>query len=434
MKQAVILVGGKGERLKSVSKNLPKPMVPFLGKPLLQILIEKCLVHGFSNILLLASYKQQVIKDYFGNGEKFNVTINYCYDSSPRGTAGALIDSMKYLQSHFLLIYGDTFFDLDLNLFWNFHKCINSDVTIFLHPNDHPDDSDLIDIDSNFQVTNIYPYPHENNWRRNLVNAALYVMNKDVLKNVSLKKDNPDIAKDLFPYLLKKRKKLFGYQSTEYIKDIGTPNRLKKVENDFLSGRIKSLRSAIQKKAIFLDRDGVINKEVNHLASIDDFELLPGVAEAIAEINNAGILAVIVTNQPVIARGNLSDHGLRLIHNKMDTLLGRKGAYIDRVYYCPHHPDSGFDGEVKELKIECNCRKPEIGLFLKAKKELNISFNESWMVGDSTRDIYAAKSAGIKSILVKTGNGGKDFKYDIEPLFVSTDLKDAVDTILSNLS
>ena len=113
------------------------------------------------------------------------------------------------------------------------------------------------------------------------------------------------------------------------------------------------------KTAIFLDRDGTINKEVSHLSSLEQFELIDGVAEAISQINAVGILAVIVTNQPVIARGELMVSELKIIHNKMDTLLGRHGAYIDRLYYCPHHTDTGFEGEVKELKCKCDCENQE---------------------------------------------------------------------------
>ena len=158
-------------------------------------------------------------------------------------------------------------------------------------------------------------------------------------------------------------------------------------------------------KDVALGEDGIINQEVNHLSSQDQFELHDGVGEAICQINAAGILAVIVTNQPVIARGELEESELKVIHNKMDTLLGRQGAYIDRLYYCPHHTDSGFDGEIEALKFDCNCRKPMPGMFIKAKNKHNIEFEKSWMIGDSERDIKAANLAGIKNtILIKTQN------------------------------
>lgn len=432
MKQAVILVGGKGTRIKKISNGLPKPMMLILGKPLLQHIIEMCYKYGFLDILLLASYRQNKIEDFFKDGSGFGVTINYCIDKNPRGTAGALLDSISMLDKKFLVIYGDTFFNVDLNLFWDFHNKKLGDASIFLHPNDHPQDSDLIDINSNNMVTNIYPYPHDGKWRRNLVNAALYVLNKSAFSDFIFKNNKPDIAKDLFPSMLKSGKKLYGYLSTEYIKDIGTLERITKVENDISSGRVEMLKIKTKKIAIFLDRDGVINKEVNHLSSIDDFELIAGVEEAISRVNMAGFLAVIITNQPVIARGDLKEEDLRLIHDKMDTLLGLKGAYIDRLYYCPHHPDKGFIGEVSKLKFECDCRKPNIGLFTQAKRELNILIEKSWMIGDSSRDILSANRIGLKSILINNGQNNLDYRYDSTPTNIAKNLSEAVSLILEN--
>jgi D,D-heptose 1,7-bisphosphate phosphatase len=214
---------------------------------------------------------------------------------------------------------------------------------------------------------------------------------------------------------------------------MGTPDRLSKVEIDINSGKVKSLKKQLPKVAIFLDRDGTINQEVNHLSNIKEFELIEGVGEAIKKINTAGILAVVTTNQPVLARGELKELELKVIHNKMDTLLGRQGAYIDRIYYCPHHPDKGFKGEVKSLKFDCDCRKPEAGLFIHAKNDLNINLEESWVVGDRTSDIMAAHNTGMRSVLVKTGYAGQDRKYDVKPDFIANDLKDAVEKILKVL-
>lgn len=430
MNQAVILAGGKGSRLKTVSDVLPKSMVPIKGKPLLQYLIEQCVRYNILDIKILVSYKKEFIKNYFGDGSKFGVVIQYIVEDTPKGTAGALINALPVLNNNFIVIYGDTFFDIDLREFSNFHFDKGGDVSIFLHPNDHPYDSDLVEINSNFLVKNIHSYPHNNQWRQNLVNAAIYIFNKNSLYGVQLTSERPDIAKDLFPKMLVSNKKIYGYISTEYIKDMGTPERLSKVDRDITSGKVASLAKKKPKIAIFLDRDGTINQEVNHLSSLDKFELIEGVGDAIYQINLSGILAIVVTNQPVIARGELNDYELKLIHNKMDTLLGKYGAYIDRLYYCPHHTDSGFEGEIKALKFDCDCRKPNIGMFLKAKNDLNIQLEKSWVVGDSTRDILGAKNAGMKSILVRTGKAGKDKTYSVRPDFVADDLKEAVNLIL----
>ena len=432
-KQVVILAGGKGLRLKEVSGTLPKAMVPVLGKPLLQHLIEQCFEYGITDIKLLISYKKEIIENYFGDGSQYGVSIQYIAEDTPRGTAGALIDALPELDDQFLVAYGDTFFDIDLSAFWEFHQDQAGDASIFLHPNDHPYDSDLVEVDSSFQVQRIHPYPHDMQWRQNLVNAAVYMFNKDALQGIDLVSDRPDIAKELFPLMLESKKKLYGYISTEYIKDMGTPERLFKVVKDINFGKVKSLKKQIPKMAIFLDRDGTINQEVNHLSSQEQFELIDGVGEAICQINMAGILAIVVTNQPVIARGELKESELKVIHNKMDTLLGRQGAYLDRLYYCPHHTDSGFEGEIEALKFDCDCRKPKIGLFIQAKKDLNIVLEKSWVIGDSTRDIFAAQNAGMKSVLVLTGHAGKDSSYEVTPDLVAKDLSEAVKLILKEI-
>ena len=194
--------------------------------------------------------------------------------------------------------------------------------------------------------------------------------------------------------------KMYVYDSPEYVKDMGTPERYKAVCNDFENGTVQAKNLRRKQKAIFLDRDGTINKYVAFLRNIDDFDLIDGVSDAIRAINNSGYLAIVVTNQPVIARGEMTFGELDEIHNKMETLLGYDGAYLDGIYFCPHHPHKGYDGEVPELKIDCDCRKPKPGMLLQAAEEFNIDLSLSWMIGDSENDILAGKAAGCKTGLI----------------------------------
>lgn len=431
-KQAVILAGGMGARLKGISGNTPKPMMHVLGKPILQHIIEQCAKNDFIDIWLLVSYGADIIERYFGNGSHYGVSIHYYRDDIPMGTAGALFNVLPNLDNFFLVLYGDTYFDVNLNNIWNFHQINNADATLFVHPNDHPYDSDLVELSDDNKITNIHNYPHDKSWKRNLVNAAIYVISRSALVGIEFSSNKRDIAKDLFPIMIKKGNKLCGYISTEYIKDMGTPDRLASVESDISSGKVTKLRCNSKKRALFLDRDGVVNKEVNYLSSPDQFELINGVGNAIHQLNLAGILVVIVTNQPIIARGELNNFGLRIIHNKMDTLLALEKAYIDHIYFCPHHPDQGFKGEVESLKIECKCRKPQPGLLLQAAQEMGISLQDSWLVGDRTADLLAGKCAGVKTILVKTGYAGKDGKYFVKPDFIVDNLSKAVDLVLND--
>jgi len=434
MKQAVILAGGKGTRLKNIISDIPKPMTPILGKPLLHYIIEQCIKYEIKNLCLLVSYKNEIIQEYFGDGKKFGVTIKYIVEDVPRGTAGALIDALSILEEQFLVLYGDTYFDIDFNTFWDFHDNHNGVASVFLHPNDHPYDSDLVEVDAFDQIQSIHPYPHDDSWRQNLVNAAVYIFQKNALKGFISKTKTTDIAKNLFPWMLQSKLKINGYRSTEYIKDMGTPERLSKLESDIKSEKVRRLRKDVPKIAIFIDRDGTINKEVNHLSNLEQLELIEGAAKAICKINETGILAIVVTNQPVVARGELDEDGLKLIHNKLETLLGREGAYIDKLYYCPHHPDSGYKGEIKSLKFNCECRKPNTELFKKAEREFNILLEKSWVIGDRTSDIMAAHNAGMKSVLVQTGFAGGDKKFDVEPSFVSKNLSEAVELVLGKIN
>jgi D,D-heptose 1,7-bisphosphate phosphatase len=225
-----------------------------------------------------------------------------------------------------------------------------------------------------------------------------------------------------------------GYKSQEYIKDMGTPDRLDKVESDITKGVADSLSNRYPRKAVLIDRDGTINKEVNHLKRIEEFQLLPNVGAAIRKLNRAGFLSVCVTNQPVIARGDLTFDSLKEIHNKMDYELGLQGAYLDHIYVCPHHNESGFDGEVTELKIDCECRKPKTGLIDKAVGEMYIDRGKSWFIGDTTTDIKAGFDAGLRTILVRTGYSGNDRKCQISPDFIFPDLDTAVDFVLFGYS
>jgi D,D-heptose 1,7-bisphosphate phosphatase len=183
-------------------------------------------------------------------------------------------------------------------------------------------------------------------------------------------------------------------------------------------------------RAIFLDRDGTLIKDVNGLTSPEQLELLPGAAAAVREINHHGFRAVLITNQPVLAKGFCTEADLAMIHKKLETLLGREHAFLDRLYYCPHHPEKGFAGERTDLKIECDCRKPKPGMIMQAARDLNLGLRASWLIGDSTTDLETAKNAGVKSALVRTGYAGTDGKFSARPDVQADSVFDAVREIL----
>ena len=426
----VIIAGGKGTRLGL--KNIPKPMVKLNGKPLLehQILLAKR--YGIKDIYILSGHLSDVIVDYFENGEKWNVNIEHIIEDKPLSTAGALKQLENVLDDRFMVFYGDTIMDLNLKSFIEFDTLSKDSIgSIMVHPNDHPYDSDLLEIDKNNKVIEFHSKPHEGNiYYANLVNAALYIFSPKIFQYIE-KGRVLDFGKDIFPKIIK-TENLYAYKTTEYLKDMGTPDRLKKVEKDLLSGKVARLNKSNKQKAIFLDRDGVINKEVDNLSDINKFELLDNVTDVIKLINKSEFISIVVTNQPVLAKGFLTENELKQIHKKMDTLLGDERAFFDDLYYCPHHPESGFDGEVQELKMDCECRKPKSGMLLQASRDYNIDLSNSWMIGDRYTDIKSGQSAGCKTILLKTGHNGNDKSIfnDVKPDFIFDYLKDAVELIL----
>ena len=414
----------------AITQSFPKPMIKLLNKPILEYQVEIAKRYGIRDVIILTGYRGEVIENYFGNGEKWGVSIRYRREEVPLGTAGAVKAAEDWTEGDFLVLYGDVLVDMNLERLIDFHKKNKPIATLVLHPNSHPFDSDLVDINEDNRITQFYPKPHqEGKFYRNLVSAALYVCSEEIFDFIQ--KGVPrDFGKDVFPRVLRKGGCLLGYQTTEYLKDIGTPDRYDNVSFDYSSGRVSRSNISNKQRAIFLDRDGVINEEKNLLCKMEDFRLLPEVSEAIREINQSGYLAVVVTNQPVVARGLCSLDDVRKIHNKMETLLGQKGAYLDRIYFCPHHPDKGYPEENPEFKIDCQCRKPKTGLIQKVCQDLNIDPEISFCIGDSTTDIQTAKAAGMPSILVRTGFKGEDGKYRVKPDFAFSDLKEAVNFII----
>ena len=421
--KAVIMAGGRGTRISSVASDIPKPMIKIEGKPVLEHEIECLRIQGFTDIILTVSHLGNVIMEYFGDGSgispvtqrPFGVHIEYYFEKDPLGNAGALFKIRDKLESDFLLLNADAIFDVDFNRFVEFHRSHGGWVTLFTHPNSHPYDSGLIIADKNGAVEQwLAKEDKRPEYYRNRVNAGLHVINPCILEQSGIEADKigtsgkggKPIKVDLDRQILKPlagKGKMFCYDSPEYVKDMGTPERYYSVCEDYKAGKVTGKNLRNKQRAIFLDRDGTINKYVGFLRNADEFELLEGVAEAVKQINASGYLAIVVTNQPVIARGEVTFEELEKIHNKMETLLGKEGAFLDAIYYCPHHPHKGYPGERSELKIECDCRKPKPGMLLKAAEDFNIDLEQSWMIGDGENDIKAGLNAGCKTALIADG-------------------------------
>ncbi len=431
--KVVIMAGGKGTRIASIASDIPKPMIKIGDKPILEHEIECLKKQGLTDIIITVSHLGNIIMEYFGDGSKispatgkeFGVNIEYFVEETPLGNAGALFKIKNKLKSDFLLLNADSLFNVDFNRFIKFHKENKALVTLFTHPNSHPYDSGLIITDENNIVLEWLNKEDERPvWYNNRVNAGLHIISPQILEK-NIDKEKIDLDRDLLKPLAGTGK-MYAYNSPEYVKDMGTPERYYSVCNDLLSGKVFNKNLINKQKAIFLDRDGTVNEYVGFLRNIDEFKLIENTAEAIKKINSSEYLAIIVTNQPVIARGEVTYEELKQIHKKMETLLGQEGAYLDGIYYCPHHPKSGFEGEIKELKIECECRKPKPGMLLKAAKDFNIDLEKSWIIGDSENDILAGKNAKCNTAYIYAKEINENIDYNI----CGRDLLECVNKIL----
>lgn len=417
--KVVIMAGGKGTRISSVKSDVPKPMIEICGKPILEYQIDNLRNCGLTDITLVIGHLGHVIRDYFGDGTRFGVNISYFIEDHPLGTAGALFQ-MPQLDEDFLLLCGDVMLDVDFQRFITFHRDHDSWASLMVHPNGHPFDSSLL-------VTEILPpqvkgglpietqrvlkwmnKEDERTCYRNCVNAGIEIISPKLLDMVRENHvprhpetpDKIDLDRDVLkPYIA--TGKIFAYHTTEYIKDMGTPERFYETEKDILNGKPAARNLSKKQKAIFLDRDGTINVKKGFLTDAKELELIDGAAEAIRLINQSEYLAVVVTNQPQIARGDCTFDELQNIHDKLETLLGLNGAFVDAIYYCPHHTDRGFDGERVEYKCNCDCRKPQPGMLLRSASDYNIDLSQSYMVGDSLHDVIAGEAAGCQAMKIE---------------------------------
>ena len=424
----IIMAGGRGTRISELFPNIPKPLIPIDNIPVLEREINSLRNQGFTDMILTVSHMADKIMDYFGNGSKLGVKIEYFVEETPLGNAGALYKLRDRIGTEpFLLLNADAVFDVDFNRMVDFHKANNALVTLFTHPNSHPYDSGLIIADEKNRVQAWLAKEDERpTYYKNRVNAGLHVIDPKVLDMAGIDGEKVGTVNETTGKVIKADldrqilKPLAGtgtmvcYDSPEYVKDMGTPERFNSVVKDYKDGVVSGKNLSNKQKAIFLDRDGTINKYVGFLRNIDQFELIDGVAGAIKKINASGYLCIVVTNQPVIARGEVTVDELDMIHKKMETELGFAGAYVDGLYYCPHHPHKGYEGEVVELKIDCDCRKPKPGMLLKAAEDYNVDLEQSYMVGDGENDVKAGLAAGCKAVLInsegtdnKTGDFGQ---------------------------
>jgi D-glycero-D-manno-heptose 1,7-bisphosphate phosphatase len=419
--KTVIMAGGKGSRISSLTSSVPKPMIPVNGRPILEYQIDCLKKNNVRDIIIVTGHLGHIIKNHFGDGTKFDCGISYYTETSPLGTAGALYKIKNTLTDDFLLINGDIIFDIDFQRLIDFHINHHSRVTLASHPNNHPYDSALLVTDEENRIIKWINKEEPRLYYKNLINSGIHVLSKKFLEAVSVHSEKVDLDRDMLQPFILSNNNVFSYKTPEYIKDVGTPERYAQVNDDIKNGIVSERNLSNKQKAIFLDRDGTINKFNGFITKPEEFELITGVSDAIGAMNRKGYLVIVITNQPIIARGEASIKDLELIHNKMETELGKSGAYLDDIFFCPHHPDGGFPGERPEYKIDCECRKPKPGLIFSAAEKYNIDLSKSYMAGDDVRDVQAGIAAGCKPVFI-TGENKNELKINYPAILSFGDL------------
>jgi histidinol-phosphate phosphatase family protein len=418
--KACLVAGGLGTRLRSISGDaIPKALVPVAGRPILFRQLELLKRHNVREVAMLAGHLAETLAAAaLPVAAQMGLEARFFVEALPLGTAGGLTAAAEYLGgADFIVLYADEAVEMDLSRLLAFHQGREALGTIVCHPNDHPHESDLLVTDARSRVLQILPRKtRPPGSYRNLVPAGVYCCSPDVFRHIrpGVKQD---FIGDVFPGMIASGAPLFAYNTPEYLRDMGTVERCHRVEQDILSGYMQKMHLSRLRPAVFFDRDGVLNVKGDSpgILSPDQLELLPGAAEAVHLANEAGWLAVLVTNQPVLAKGMITREQWEAIQARLETLLGLAGARLDRTYMCPHHPESGFRGEVAELKIDCACRKPKPGLLLQAMKELPVDRARSCVIGDSWRDFAAARAVGLAAYGVSTGDGARTAPGQAEP-------------------
>ncbi|MBV5341182.1 MAG: D-glycero-beta-D-manno-heptose 1,7-bisphosphate 7-phosphatase [Deltaproteobacteria bacterium] len=377
--QAVVLAGGMGTRLGEKSRERPKPMQMVGGRPFLEYIIWNLKRHGVTDVLLSVGHLASVISDYFGDGYRHGVRISYMLEERPAGTAGALALCASALNKRFYFLNGDTLFDInfdDLALLAQKSQVIGA-----LALRSVEDVSRYGEVILDGAV--VKQFHEKQRPRSGLVSGGIAAFNREI---VSYLPPPPcSIERDVFPGLASKGQLLArGYDG--FFLDIGLPDTLEHAQTAIPAWK--------RKPAILLDRDGVLNIDNGYVCSPERFQWTTGAIDAVKAANDAGVLVLIITNQAGIARGYYSEGQFESFMQWINVQLRKQGAHLDGWYHCPHHPTHG----IAELKVECDCRKPQPGLFKKAIAEWELNPEQCVMIGDKDTDLQAASKCGIKGI------------------------------------
>ena len=372
----VILCGGKGSRLKNLTKNTPKPLLLTGKRSFLRNLLNFYIKYNFQNIYFLAGFKGDKIYKLYHN-KVFNcIKTKVEIEKKPLGTGGSLYYLKKKIKNDFIVINGDSYLDYDFSEFLKFKKKKNK--IILIQNKNYKSNTKLSNLNLDKKNKSIIL---DN--KSKFMNAGVYYFKKNILNFVEKKKMS--LENDIIPKLIQK-KILFGFVSKNYFIDIGIKQNL--------SYARKTLEKFLNKPALFLDRDGVINKDLGYVHKYSQFFWNKKIFKIIKYYINKNYLIFIVSNQSGIARGYFKIKDFWKLHDKIKIFLQSRDIYIDEVVFCPHH----VDGKIKKYSTRCKCRKPKIGMINYLKRNWSININKSLMIGDQFSDYLFAKKAGLKFV------------------------------------
>jgi histidinol-phosphate phosphatase family protein len=390
---AVVLAGGRGTR--SADPARAKLAQEIGGEPLMAWHVRLLSGSEISEALVVAGHLGEQVQALCDTFDHADVRVRVIHEDEQRGTMAALrLAADDTVADEFLVILGDILVSFPVDDFLDAWRISGAGVAVAVHPSTHPEDSDAVFPTHDGRVL-VVPKTGSRDHIPNMSSAGLFAITRSALIAYA---GLGDIGSDVLPVAAADGD-LFAYVSSHYFKDTGTPRRLAAAEEDYASGAFSRRGSLKTRPALFLDRDGIINPALPEVYDPAEYHLLPGVAQAIRSVNSTGNPVLVVTNQPSIAKGFMTFQTHQEIRARMDRLLGVEGAFVDDYAYCPHHPETGFAGEVTELKVTCTCRKPAPGMLLELAVRHRLDLSRSVMVGDTNRDAQAATAAGVAFIL-----------------------------------
>ena len=374
--QAVILAGGRGERMRPLTDIRPKPMIEVAGKPFLEHQIILLRDQGFRKFLLLLGYLPEVVQNYFGDGSQWGVQIEYSVTAVEDLTGRRIKQAQAKLDEIFMLVYCDNYWPLSMDRMWRCFTEANVPMMLTVYSNKDNYTKSALKVDEAGFVT-VYDKKKKTPDLQG-TEISYSILRRELVEQFP--EGNISFEETLFPALIARRE-LAAFVTHHRYYTVGDTLRLP-ITEQFLSRR----------PAIILDRDGVINEKApraQYVRNWSEFKWLPGVKESLRMLNEAGFKVILVSNQAGINRGAMTEQDLQDIHRRMVAEIEESGGRVDAIYFCPHDWDEG-----------CECRKPKPGMLFQAQHDFNLDLIRTLFVGDDERDAQAAEAAGCLPALV----------------------------------